>query len=166
MAAWTEVASFTFDPIASPLKRVTVFRAMSGSPGNGPITITFPSGVSNSQWIVSQWSGVDDSGVNGAGAIVQTSSTGDDGVTGLSLTLAPFSAAGNVAYGIVGINAAGTIVNPGAGFSEVGEVSSGESPRSVLEASWAPDQTLIAPNWTGGFNAGLLGIELKAAGTP
>ena len=65
MTAWTEVSSVTFDPISAPTRRLTVFRAMSPAPGSGPLTITFGTTQSNAQWIVSQWTGVDLSGVGG-----------------------------------------------------------------------------------------------------
>src|SRR6476619_445404 len=50
MTAWTEVATTTFDGIAAPRKRLTIFRAMSATPGSGPLTITFTTGQSNCQW--------------------------------------------------------------------------------------------------------------------
>jgi hypothetical protein len=166
MSSWTEVATVTFDTLVNSLKRLTVYRAMSGSPGSGPITITFPSGVSNSQWIVSQWSGVDASGVNGAGAIVQTASNRADAVTTLTATLAPFAGAGNVAYGVVGVNGTGLVVTPGAGFTEIAEQLSGESPRAVLETEWATVDNTVDATWTGSLNGAILGVELRAAGIP
>ncbi|MGH7528138.1 MAG: Ig-like domain-containing protein [Gemmatimonadales bacterium] len=166
MSAWTEVASVTFDPLSLPLKRMTIYRATSASPGSGPITITFPNIVSNSQWIVSQWSGVDLSGVNGAGAIVQAASNRADQVSGLTAALAAFGDANNVAYGVVGLNATGLAVTPGTGFTEIAEQSSGESPRSVLEAEWATNDNTIDATWTGLLNAAVLGIELRAGGAP
>jgi hypothetical protein len=99
MTAWEEVATTTFDPLSGPLKRVTIYRAMSVSPGSGPITISFENSVSNAQWIVSQWQGVDLTGENGSGAIVQTGSARADAVNGLTVTLASFENANNVAYG-------------------------------------------------------------------
>ena len=51
MTAWDVVATTTFNG-ATPLDRVTIFRAMSAAPGSGPITITSSVTVSNCQWIV------------------------------------------------------------------------------------------------------------------
>src|SRR5262249_42686296 len=64
MAAWTLVASVAYNG-STPLDRVSIFRAMSTAPGSGPITITNSVTVSNCQWIVSQWDGVETSGTNG-----------------------------------------------------------------------------------------------------
>ena len=72
MTSWDIVASVAFNG-ATPLDRISVYRAMSAAPGSGPITITSSVTVSNCQWIVSQWDGVDHGGPNGAGAIVQAS---------------------------------------------------------------------------------------------
>jgi hypothetical protein len=166
MTGWTQVATIAFDGGATPLKRLTVFRALSSAPGSGPITITFPSTLSNSQWIVSQWSGVDPSGVNGAGAIVQSASASGDAVGGLTATLAAFAAPNHVAYGIVGVNGNGLVVSPGAGFTEIAERISGESPRAVLQTEWATGDETVNASWAGSLNGAILGIELKASPAP
>ncbi|HEY6110764.1 MAG TPA: Ig-like domain-containing protein, partial [Gemmatimonadales bacterium] len=72
MSTWTQVASVDFNTTTTPLSRLTVFRAMSASPGSGPVTITYSGSQSNAQWVVTQWTGVDQTGNNGAGAIGQT----------------------------------------------------------------------------------------------
>jgi hypothetical protein len=160
MTSWTQVASVDYDPVTSSLGRVTVFRAMSASPGSGPITITFSGNVSNADWIVSQWTGVDQSGVNGAGAIGQTGSARGDAVTALSVPLAPFANANNVAYGAVGARLNAPAVTPGAGFTEIAEVTPNEA--TLLEAQWATNLFTIQATLTSAKNAALLGIEIKA----
>jgi hypothetical protein len=161
MSAWTEVATITFDALAKPLKRMTVFRAMSSSPGSGPITITFSKSLSNAQWIVSQWEGVDRSGVNGAGAVVQTGSSRADAVNGLALTLSPFADVNNVAYGVFGVRSSVSAVTPGAGFTEIAEHASGESPPSALQAEWASNDNMIDATWAN-LRGAVLGMEIKA----
>jgi hypothetical protein len=164
MPTWDEVATVTFDPLSGPLKRATIYRAMSASPGSGPITITFPSSVSNAQWIVSQWEGVETSGVNGAGAIGQIGTDAGDGVNGLAVTLAAFGSANNVAYGVFGVRSSELAVTPGAGFTEISEQPSGETPAD-LHAEWAVNQPTIDASWSG-LNGGALGLEIKAGGPP
>jgi uncharacterized protein YjdB len=164
MTGWTEVATITFDPVATPHKRLTIFRAMSPSPGSGPITITFSGSQSNCQWIVSQWDGVDITGVNGAGAIGQPGSNRGDAVSGLTVTLAAFGRANNVAYGVFGVNKSVLAVTPGAGFTEIGEQPSAESPYSDLEAEWAKNRNTITATWTS-LNAAALGVEIRAGNT-
>ena len=158
---WTVVASATFDGVATPHKRLTVYRAMSAAPGSGPLTITFASSVSNCQWIVSQWTGVDGSGVNGAGAINQTGTSQGDGVTSRSVALAAFGNTNNAAYGVFGVAKNTPVVTPGAGFTEIAEQASGESPLSDLEAEWATNQPALTASWASA-NAGALGIEIVA----
>ena len=164
MAAWTQVTSVTFDNLTTSLKRLTVYRAMSASPGSGPLTITFPNSVSNSQWIVSEWSGVDQSGANGAGAIAQAMNSRGDAVSSLTAALAPFGSSSNVAYGVAGVNGGGLVITPGAGFTEIAEHFSGEAAKAVLEAERKADDNTVDASWTGSLNGAIVGIELKAAG--
>ena len=163
MTAWDAVASADFDTQGSPTKRLTIFRAMSSSPGSGPITISYGSSVSNAQWVVSQWAGVETSGTNGSGAIVQTGLARSDAATSLAVPLARFTGATDVAYGVVGVAKNGPIVNPASGFAEIAEVSSGEN--SALEAEWATNQSTVGATWTASTKAALLGVEIKARGT-
>ncbi|MGH6693460.1 MAG: Ig-like domain-containing protein, partial [Gammaproteobacteria bacterium] len=134
---------------------------MSSSPGSGPLTITFSKRQSNCQWIVSQWDGVDITGVNGAGAIGQTGSTRGDAVSGLTVSHGAFENPNNVAYGVFGVRSSVAAVTPGAGFTELGEQPSAESPPSDLEAEWAPNLNTIAATWTA-LNAAALGVEIRA----
>ena len=161
MTAWEEIATVTFDPLSLPLKRATLYRAMSASPGSGPITIRFQNAVSNAQWIVSQWEGVDVSGTNGAGAIVQSASLRADLASGLAVTLAPFGNANNVAYGVFGVRSGVPVVTPGAGFTEIAEHGSGESPPSALQAEWATNDNTVDAGWVN-LHGAAIGIEIKS----
>ncbi|MGH7537913.1 MAG: Ig-like domain-containing protein [Gemmatimonadales bacterium] len=162
VTSWTQVGSVDFNTIGVPLSRLTVFRAMSGAPGSGPITITYSSGVSNAQWIVSQWTGVETGGTNGSDAIGQIASNRSDASAGLAVALGAFANSSNVAYGVVGLSGSGLAVSPGSGFSEIAEVASGES--SLLEAEWAVNDNTVDATWPAGLKAGLLAIEIKASG--
>ncbi|HEY6059917.1 MAG TPA: Ig-like domain-containing protein, partial [Gemmatimonadales bacterium] len=165
MPAWDVVGTITFDG-TTPLKRVTIYRALAAAPGSGPITITSSVTVSNCQWIVSQWTGVDASGVNGAGAIAQTAAAGGTAVNGLSALLAPFANANDVAYGVFGVNAnvVGT-VTPGSGFAKIDEQPSGESTSADLFAEWAFNLNVFNATWTA-KNGGALGIEIRVSPGP
>ena len=160
MVKWDAVANTDFDTQGTPTKRLIVFRALSASPGSGPITITFTGSVSNVQWIVSQWDGVETGGTNGSRAIVQTGAARSDGATALAVALAPFAAANDVAYGAVGVAKNGPIVTPASGLTEIAEVSSGET--SALEAEWATNQPAVGVSWGTSTKAGMLGVEIKA----
>ena len=162
MANWEVVATVTFDTVGLPRKRITIFRAMSPSPGNGPLTITSSATVSNCQWIVSQWTGVATSGTNGSGAIVQTGTNAADAVASLTTPLAAFGNAANVAYGVFGINSSVVAINPGAGFTEIDEQPSTESTAADLFGEWGVNLPLVRATWST-KHAGGIGVEIKAA---
>ena len=163
MASWTVVSSITFDTGTLPLRRLTIYRAMSANPGSGPITITFSGNQSHCQWIVSQWSGVETSGVNGAGAIVQTASNRADAVSGLTVSLPSLVHANNAAYGAFGVNRNTAVVTPGSGFAEISEQPSAESTPGDLEAEWQTNDNTIDATWPFNLNAGAVGLEIQAA---
>ncbi|MGN6391605.1 MAG: Ig-like domain-containing protein [Gemmatimonadales bacterium] len=163
MAAWAQVATVTFDPVGTPHKRMSVFRAMSASPGSGPIRITFTATQANCEWVVSQWQGVETSGSNGSNAIAQSGSSRANTVTGLTVTLGAFSSSNNVAYGIFGIRRSAAGITPGTGFTEIAERASGETPPSDLQAEQRPGDNTVDAKWIK-LNAGALALEIKAAG--
>jgi Bacterial Ig-like domain (group 1)/Invasin, domain 3/Calcineurin-like phosphoesterase len=164
MGTWTQVASVDFDVLSLPLKRLTIFRAMSSAPGSGPITITFAQTVSNAQWIVSQWEGVE-TGSNGAAAIGQVVSTRADESNGLSASVGPLGSPRNVLFGAFGVNSQTPAITPGSGFSEIAERASGESTRASLQTEWAADRTTVDATWSG-LRGGAIGVELKARSAP
>lgn len=160
MTSWDIVASVAFNG-ATPLDRLTVYRAMSAAPGAGPITITSSVTVSNCQWIVSQWSGADDAGVNGAGAIVQTAQTSGTAVNGLTAMLAPFGDGNNVGYGAFGVASATAVVIPGSGFTTIDQQPSGEGTTGDLFAEWAGNQPAVSASWTS-KSGGVLALEIRS----
>ena len=162
MTSWTQVASVDYDLIATPAARLVVFRAMSASPGSGAITLSFANSMGNAQWVVSQWTGVDQSGTNGSGAIGQIGRANGNSVTALAKALGAFGNANNVAYGLVGAGLNGPAVTPGAGFAEITETSTGE--KTLLESQWATNLTTVQGSLSSAANAGLLAIELVAGG--
>jgi invasin-like protein/calcineurin-like phosphoesterase family protein len=165
MASWTLVASVDFDTLNLPHRRLSIYRAMSASPGSGPLTFSYSSQVSNVEWIVSQWAGVETSGVNGAGAIVQSGSNRADAGNGLSVSLAAFGNAANVALGAFGVNSQVLAVTPGSGFTEINEQPANEGTRGDLQTQWAVDRSTINATWTN-LKGGALGVELKAQAGP
>jgi hypothetical protein len=166
MASWTLVTSVDFDPLSLPGRRLSIYRALSPSPGSGPITFNFSNALRNLEWIVSQWDGVETSGVNGAGAIVQSGSNRADAVSGLSAALAPFGNPNNVAYGAFGVNSEVLTITPGTGFLEIAEQPANEFKGGDLQAERAVDRSTIDATWTTTLRGGALGIEIKAATGP
>jgi hypothetical protein len=102
---------------AAARQRITVFRAMGPAPSTGAVTITYPASVRGCAWSISEYDGVDTSGSNGSGAIVQSAQAEATG-TSLTVTLAAFADAANATFG--GFYPVSTVdESPGAGFTEI-----------------------------------------------
>ena len=159
---WTQVATVAFDDVATPHKRLSIFRAMSPSPGSGPLRITFATSQANCQWIVSQWQGVETSGTNGSGAIVQSGSARGDNVTGLVVTLGAFADAGDVAYGVFGVRRSATGVTPARGSPRS---PSGRPARRRPPTSRPNGRSTTTPSTPRGprRTPAALGLEIRAA---
>src|SRR6266704_2779649 len=101
------------------LDRITLFRAMGTSPTAGSVTISFSSGQESIAWSIVEFSGVDTSGTNGSGAVVQFATGTDDaaGPSGLIITLPSAIGSGNATAGGFGnANALAASISPGAGY--------------------------------------------------
>jgi hypothetical protein len=80
---------------------------------------------------------------------------------GLTITLAPFQSADNVAYGAFGIQSRTAAVTPGSGFTEIAEVPSNESPSSDLQAQWMLNSNTVHASWAN-LPGGALAVEIRA----
>lgn len=163
---YVEIANITFHTIASPWSRLTIFRAMGASPSTGRITMDFGGQTQGScNWSVSEYDGIDTSGSNGSGAIVQSATNSADSSAGpLTVTLAAFGNANNATFAAFGSGLNGSFA-PNGGLTEIHDVAT-SSPAATLETCWSasndtsPDAT---PNTTGDL-AGIA-VEIKAVGT-
>ena len=153
MTSWTVVSSVTFDGVATPHKRLTVYQALNAAPGSGPLTITWTSSVSNCQWIVTQWSG--------ATGVAQNGTAQADAATGLTVNLAVFANSNDVAYGVFGVAKAAPAVTPGSGFTLNAEQGSLESPAADLASESATNLASVVATW-GSANAGAIALEIAA----
>ncbi|MGH7526126.1 MAG: Ig-like domain-containing protein, partial [Gemmatimonadales bacterium] len=161
MASWTVVASVDFDDLALPRRRLTIYRALSATPGSGPLSFNFAATQSNASWVVSQWDGVETSGVNGAGAIGQTGSNRADAATSLSVALAGLGDPNNVTLGAFGVNHNILAITPGSGFTEISEQPVNEGTKGDLQTEWAVNRSTVTASWPT-LRAGALGVEIKA----
>ncbi|MPZ50719.1 MAG: hypothetical protein GEU75_15710 [Dehalococcoidia bacterium] len=155
----TEVEAATFR------YRISVFRAMGASPSSGAVSISFSGQTQNyCGWIIAELSGVDTSGSNGVGAIVQ-----DNGYANTTNTLTPsvslsaFESAANATLGCF-IHGQGTPINPGAGFTEVADISVESNEQIYMEFRAGNDTTVdcTATTGTGNFSGGIA-LEIRAA---
>jgi hypothetical protein len=108
------------EPSGTGTRRCTVFRGMGS--GTGAFTIDF-GGVTQTAcaWSVVEFEGVDTSGTNGSGAIVQSESSTSGTANSHSVSLSAFGdATHNVAYGAFANTLSGTDdMTPGSGFIEL-----------------------------------------------
>ena len=145
-------------------RRVTVFRALGASPTAGAVTISFGAETQlGCLWSISEYSGIDTSGTNGSGALVQ-STTGKQTATTLTLTLGAFGSVNNSTYGAFGENQQSTFT-AGTNFTLIGQaIHSTPSGGIVSEFRQANDTTV---DITASVSGRLVGIaaEIKAAPT-
>lgn len=160
---WVQVAT-SID--SGNMRRATLFRAM-GTPSAGALTIDF-AGQSQTRcgWSWSEATGVDTSGTNGSGAIVQSATAENNGgsSSGITVNLGAFSSANNATYGCIrfGTTTAGT-VTPGSGFFEIGEAPSGSFISYQSQYNLSNDTTC---DWTWTSEATFteaIAAEIKAA---
>jgi hypothetical protein len=155
---WVEVATRTFD---TTLKRITLFRAMGASPTTGALTITPNGALTGWAWGIQEFSGVDTSGTNGSGAIVQSATAAGTGSQ--VATLAAFAdAVNNATFGAIAgdTNAAPTV---SAGFTELA-ANNGATPGRNLLTEWRLGEDTTVGNGMGGAaQIGIIAAEIKMA---
>jgi hypothetical protein len=174
-ATWEEVAQITVDSdgcSSGSCSVIWVYRTMVGSNQTGSVTVT-PGG--GQTWVrfsgsLAEFSGVDVSGTNGSGAIVQSAThenTGGGGVTTCSVTLNAFGAAGNRPYFAMGTRV-GTGTDdflPETDYDQIHEVLVTAETDEIF-TSWRDDATDTTPSatWsTSDPDVGCIGVELKLA---
>lgn len=140
--------------------RISLYRAMGTTLGTDTITIVF----TNTQvvrWSVDQCTGVDTTGTNGSGAIVQAVTNSGSSVQPSTVTMAAFADSGNGTYGASGYNNQSATFSPGTGLTIIGDAQS----TYEMITEWAPGNvTPVETNWSATvFAWGQIGVELKAA---
>ena len=116
ITTWTQVATVVFQTNY----RLTIFRALQASPGaSAAATIDF-GGVQqlHCYWSVSEYSGIDTGGTNGANAVRNpTTNTGSS--TSPNVTLPAFADAANGTYGAFAYNDNTPVPSAGSGFTAI-----------------------------------------------
>lgn len=162
---WVEVHTRTFGFSGTfDRRRVTVFRAMGASPSAGAVTILFDVSdlATGCAWVLSEFDGMDTSGTNGSGAIVQVDGTDiDTAVTTLTVTLAAFASATNATWGAF---FSGTTITPGTDFTQIAEALSTPSPSYRLLTEWRNvADTTVDASWASTSWTGAVVIEIAEA---
>ncbi len=145
----------------SNFRSLSLWRGMSATPSASTIDLTFTSSHESVAWSVCQATGVNTSGTNGSGAIVQAVSADSDNGTGTSRTnsLAAFEYAGNVHFA-----AWATSINSGIGvdaqFAELGDAAV-STPSGNVETQWAAGEVDCTATFGAASNA-VISVEIKA----
>lgn len=163
---WVTVNSVVYDTTTSSRRRVTILRGLVASPSAGAITIDFGGqSQTNCLWAVDTVSGIDTTGSNGSGAVVQSATNLDESGSGTSLTitLSAFGASGNIAYG--GFSDGSTTgPTPGSGFTQTAfQTTTGNDTMLFTEYNGANDTTVDATGMFSTAQRGGVALEIKAA---
>jgi RHS repeat-associated protein len=164
---WVAVDSRVYDDTSSSRRRITLFRAMGASPSSGALTISFGGQTQTTYTaIVDQASGIDTSGTNGSGAVVQSANNYDASasVSSLNVTLGSFGNTSNTTYGTFA-NANGTDSSTaGSGFTKYGDIADSSNDIRLMTEYKNSNDTGVDSSWGGNSELGGIGIELKASG--
>lgn len=167
---WVQIATILYDDSSSSRRRVTLFRAMGASPTTG--ALTFDEGgqtQTDGGWIIDEVTGMDTTGTNGSGAIVQSATNVDVvGATSLTVTLGAFASANNATYGSFGYTTGGLAITIGSGFTQLADNTlGGSSTRVTTEWKSANDTTVdLSPDGTQQMGGIALEIKQAVASTP
>lgn len=161
---WVVINSVIWDSTSSSRKRLTLLRAMGASPSTGAITIDFGGqNQTDINWSVDQVSGIDISGTNGSGAVVQSATNKDESGTAATLTVAlsGFGSTDNGTFGVLSGDGTGTnTFSAGTGFSSIGYTNG----NLQLAPEWKnSNDTSVDGTFSGNCMLGGIAIEIKAA---
>jgi hypothetical protein len=155
----------TFENVLSAIlfdtsvRKFAVFRAMGASPATGAPTLNATQTCTGFQLSIAQFTGVDTSGTNGSGAIVQA--VGNNGNSGTIVTLAAFAdAVNNMTYGAAAgsTNSAPTV---GTGFTLLGSNNGASPGRNIISEYKAGEDTTVDAGMASIM--AIVGIEIKMA---
>lgn len=149
---------------SSTYYRLTIFRAMGGSPTTGALTIT-ATGAEACAWSIDEFTNTDTSGTNGSGAIVQSATGKATSGYSSSVTLSAFGdATNNVAYGAA-LNFNNYSIIQESGYTQLSEHGSTAQGRQGVEYKIGQD-TSVTASWSSSSAWVSGAIEVKASVPP
>jgi len=157
---WVAIGTVQVDVGPSSMRGGTLFRGL-GTPSPGALTFTYGVSHESCAWSVAEATGVDTTGTNGSGAVVQVVTAVGVGTTP-AVTLAAFGSADNATYAGVATGG-GTISSAGTGFTLLGTTASvtpsvvGVGSQYQLANDTSVNMTIGSDDW------GIIGVEVKAA---
>jgi len=165
---WHSYANVDFESVASPIHRLSILYSMGASPSAGATTLSIGgSGNLDCLWQVIEVTGTDTTGVDGAGALVQSNTAKSDSAASSSPTLSALGdAANNAVFQAASVGTTGGSWTAGTGYTLVG-VSGGESEgtqgENINSQYKVPGTTTPSISWNGTVTLASIAIEIKAA---
>ena len=165
---WVLAQSINFDTASTSRRTLEIWRSMGASPSTGAITITPTETETGAIWSLEEVSGVDISGTNGSGAIVQSATNKDEAPASgvITATLSAFGSSKNATFGVFANDVGSDTVTAGTGFSKLADVGSTDaniSSRFTTEYKSSNDTSVDVT-----FSAipgvmGVVALEIKSA---
>ena len=144
---------------------LSIWRAMKPSGlTTGVDTIDFATIVQTGcTYSLIELTGIDTSGTDGSGAIVQSNSAFDDTTTAtaINVTLAALANANNIGYSAAGVNANIT-QTPGHSETKIDDLGH-TLPSYALQTQWLINTATLGTTFVAGQNSGIAAIEIAAA---
>ena len=162
---WVPVTDQRFSQAGTPESRITVVRSMGASPSAGAINTAYDSAVTNvnASWAVVECTGIDTSGTNGSGAVVQSTQGVQLAGTSLTLTLSAFGSAGNATIAAFALDNDLAITNEG-GYTELADTGTDDSGLGgQLEVEFLASNDTSPSATYSSADAGGVALEIKAA---
>jgi hypothetical protein len=160
---WTEVLSVSFFTVATPRKRLSLFRTIRASAVTDTVTIALTgTGITGCAWSITQFNGVETSGLDGSEAVRNVMSAAANNATTLSaLVFGAFGSVNNAAAVGYGNELNPAAITPGTNWSELGDTGYA-NPTTGIETSWiATNDTTPGATWATA-DAGGVAVELVA----
>ena len=130
---WVQVANVVS---VTGTRQFTLFRTIGSSPSSGVVTITC-SATNIVMWSISEFNGIDISGTNGSGALVQSATRDNEGNadTSTTITLGAFSNAANATFGALYATIDALTISAGTNFTLLSNITSPQS----IGSEWRND---------------------------
>ena len=161
---WVKIREVQFASAASPNNVIAVWRGMrtSGS-NNSTVAYTYDVASDLGQMHMTEFEGMDLTGSEGAGAIVQDVGNTNDAGTTVTGTLSAFSDVQNATYGAFGSNFGDGSWTEGTGFTQLFDSSGPGGPPQSYSVQWRNDNDTTVDATEGTSSAlGVIAIEIKA----
>lgn len=163
---WVKINGIYFDTTSSSRKKITLFRAMGSSPSTGAITINFAGqNQTDVYWMVEEVTGMETSGTNGSGAIIQSATRKEESWSGgtITATLAAFASTDNATFGTFLADRGAGTSTVGSGFTALQRID--DSFNNMLDEYKNTNDTSVDATFDAGtgLSAGGIAIEIKAA---